>query len=91
MKFVVNAAYAPIEDLCGMARACDEAGFDSIAISDQIGATEMACASDELAEQSQQYYAALAAATTWSVGVSGRLELRDDGGALQVSYAPAGE
>jgi probable F420-dependent oxidoreductase len=36
LKFVVNAAYAPIEDLCGMARACDEAGFDSVAISDHL-------------------------------------------------------
>jgi probable F420-dependent oxidoreductase len=36
VNFVVNAAYAPIEDLCGMAQACDEAGFDSIAISDHL-------------------------------------------------------
>ena len=49
----------------------------------------MACASDELSEQSAQYFAALVAATTWSVGPSGNLELRDASGALQVIYAPA--
>jgi hypothetical protein len=49
----------------------------------------MACASDELSEQSAPYFAALVAATTWSVDPSGRLELRDDSGALQVSYTLA--
>lgn len=64
---------------------------DRITISDAIGSTRMACPSDELAEQAQQYVDALLAATTWSVdAASGRLELRDDGGALQVSFAPAG-
>lgn len=36
MKFVVNAAYAPVLALGGMARACDEAGFEAIAISDHL-------------------------------------------------------
>ncbi len=36
MKFVVNAAYAPVEALPGMARACDEAGFEAIAVSDHL-------------------------------------------------------
>ena len=36
MKFVVNAAYAPVGGLCDMARACDEAGFDAIAVSDHM-------------------------------------------------------
>lgn len=62
---------------------------DAIAISPEIGMTRMACASDALSEQSQQYVAALVAATTWAVGTDGSLELRDDSGALQVSYAAA--
>jgi heat shock protein HslJ len=62
---------------------------DAISISDAIVTTRMACASDELSEQSAQYFAALAAATTWSVDPSGMLELRDDSGALQVSYTLA--
>lgn len=36
MKFVVNAAYAPVADLCSLARACDEAGFDAVAVSDHL-------------------------------------------------------
>ena len=62
---------------------------DHISISDAIVTTRMACASDALAEQSNQYFAALLAATTWAVDPSGRLELRDDSGALQVMYSPA--
>ena len=42
-----------------------------------------------IGEVSQQYFAALGAASTWSVDASGSLELRDDGGALQVRYLPA--
>ena len=62
---------------------------DQISISDAIGSTRMACESDALSEQSQQYYAALLAATTWSVSPDGTLELRDDEGALQVSFTAA--
>lgn len=62
---------------------------DQITISDAIGSTRMACPSEALSEQSQQYYAALVAATTWSVSPNGMLELRDDDGALQVSYVAA--
>lgn len=62
---------------------------EAITISPEIGMTRMACASEALNEQSQQYFAALAAATTWSIGADGSLELRDDAGALQVSFAPA--
>ena len=62
---------------------------DRITIAPVIGSTLMACASDDLAEQSQWYYGALAAATTWSVGVNGALELRDDDGSLQVRYDAA--
>jgi len=36
MKFVVNAAYARVGELGGMARACDEAGFEAIALSDHM-------------------------------------------------------
>ncbi len=61
---------------------------DGITIAPEIMTTRMACASDELAEQSQQYYAALTAATTWTVSVEGALELRVDGDALQVRYEP---
>lgn len=62
---------------------------DSITISAEIGSTKMACTDEALAAQSQQYYAALTSATTWSVDVQGLLELRDDEGSLQVRYLPA--
>jgi heat shock protein HslJ len=62
---------------------------DRISIAPEIGSTKMACLSDELAEQSRWYFAALAAATTWATDVNGSLELRDDDGALQVRYEPA--
>lgn len=62
---------------------------DGITISPEIASTRMACLSDELAQQSGEYIAALTAATTWSVDVQGALELRDDSGALQVRFAPA--
>jgi heat shock protein HslJ len=61
----------------------------AISISDAIVTTRMACASDELSEQSAQYAAALVAATTWELDPRGNLELRDDSGALQVSFSPA--
>jgi hypothetical protein len=50
----------------------------------------MACEEPALASLSQQYFAALTAATTWAIDASGSLELRDDAGALQVNYLPAG-
>lgn len=62
---------------------------DSITVSPDRGSNRRACADEALAEQSQQYFAALTAATTWSVDPKGSLELRDDGGALQVRYMPA--
>jgi probable F420-dependent oxidoreductase len=36
LNFVVNVAYAPVSDLCSLARACDEAGFAAMAISDHL-------------------------------------------------------
>ena len=60
-----------------------------IAISDAIASTRMACLSDALSEQSQQYVAALLASATWSIDASGALQLRDDADALQVSFAAA--
>ena len=66
-----------------------EVDGDSITIAPEVGQTMMACTSDELAEQAQWYYGALAAATTWSVDASGSLELRDEDGSLQVKYGPA--
>ena len=41
-----------------------------------------------LMDQETEYFAALAKATTWKI-TSGRLELRDSGGALQVQYERA--
>ena len=63
----------------------------SISIAPEVASTRRACPSDELEEQSQQYFAALAAATNWDQLPTGALELRDDDGALQVRYAPAEE
>ena len=63
----------------------------SISIAPEIASTRAACPTDELTEQSQQYFAALAAATNWDQHPTGTLELRDDDGALQVSFAPAGQ
>ena len=36
MKFVLNAAYAPTEHLLPLARACDAAGFEAMALSDHL-------------------------------------------------------
>lgn len=89
----VTAEFSPDGDLTG-SDGCDEyfttyeVDGDAIAISEMIGSTRMACPSDELAEQSQQYFAALVAATTWAVDAGGSLELRDGEGALQVKYLP---
>lgn len=57
---------------------------DTIEIS-QLASTKMACADEAVNTQEQNYLAALPKATTWSI-VAGKLELRDDSGALQVSY-----
>ncbi len=90
----VTAEFGPDGDLTGFDGCNDysttyEVDGDSITISDTVGSTMSACPSDELAEQSQWYVGALTKATTWSVGAAGNLELRDAGGALQVSYVPA--
>ena len=89
---LVTAEFGPDGDLTGFDGCNDyfttyEVDGDSITISEQIGQTRMACSSDELTEQSQWYYGALAAATTWGTNADGGLELRDDDGSLQVSYA----
>jgi heat shock protein HslJ len=65
-----------------------EVDGDAITIAPEIGTTMMAC-EEPPAELSQQYFAALGAAATWSVDASGSLELRDADGALQVRYLPA--
>jgi len=62
---------------------------DRITIAPEIATTRMACPSDAHAAQAAQYAAALVASTTWSVDPARGLELRDDAGALQVSYSPA--
>lgn len=90
----VTADFSPEGDLTGFDGCNDyfttyEVDGDSIVISDAIGSTRMACADDDLAAQSQQYTTALAAATTWSIDDRGNLQLRDDGGSLQVEYVPA--
>jgi heat shock protein HslJ len=76
-------------DGCNQYDTTYEIDGDSISIAPEIATTRVAC-EDEVEAQAQEYYAALANATTWSVDVQGNLELRDDSGALQVSYAPAG-
>ena len=76
-------------DGCNEYRTIYSLDGDAISVSDAIITTRMACASDELSEQSAQYFTALVAATTWSVEASGSLELRDDSGALQVIYTAA--
>ena len=91
---MVTAEFSPDGDLTGFDGCNDyfttyEVADDGITIAPEIGQTMMACPSDELAGQSQWYYGALSAATTWSVDASGNLELRDADGSLQVSYAPA--
>ena len=62
---------------------------DRITIAPEIATTKMACPSEEHSAQSQAYAAALVAATTWSIDPARGLELRDDSGALQVSFAAA--
>ncbi len=66
-----------------------ESDRDTITVTPEIATTRMACLDDDLAQQSQEYFAALGAATTWSVDAKGALELRDDSGALQVRFTPA--
>ena len=90
----VNAVFGPGGELSG-SDGCNQYSTtytldgDTIAIAPEIASTRMACPSEEHSAQSAQYLAALTAATTWSVEPSGMLELRDDTGALQVSYVPA--
>lgn len=62
---------------------------DRITIAPEIVTTRMACPSEEHAAQAAQYAAALVASTTWSVDPARGLELRDDDGALQVSFSAA--
>ena len=76
-------------DGCNDYRTSFSLDGDAISISDAIVTTRMACTSKALDAQAQQYQAALVAATTWTLGPEGRLELRDGDGALQVSYTPA--
>jgi heat shock protein HslJ len=66
-----------------------ETDGEAITIAPEIATTLMACAEPGLGDLSQQYFAALGAAATWSVDASGSLELRDTGGSLQVKYLPA--
>jgi heat shock protein HslJ len=76
-------------DGCNNYMTSYEVDAESITISPSIATTMMACAEPALDELSSQYFAALLAATTWSVDASGALELRDASGALQVRYVPA--
>jgi heat shock protein HslJ len=52
---------------------------------DTITQTEMACLDQKIMEQEQAYFAALQKATTYRID-GDKLELRDDGGALQVGF-----
>jgi heat shock protein HslJ len=76
-------------DGCNEYSTTYELDGDRNTIAPEIATTRMACPSEEHATQVQQYAAALVAATTWSVDPARGLELRDDAGALQVSYSPA--
>lgn len=62
---------------------------EAISIAPEILSTKMACMSEALNSQSQQFRAALIASTAWAVGADGALELRDDSGALQVRFVAA--
>jgi heat shock protein HslJ len=73
-------------DGCNRYATTYEIEGDSITISPEITSTRKMCADPAIGELSGQYYAALAAATTWSTDAGGALELRDDEGALQVRY-----
>lgn len=90
----VTAEFSPDGDLTGF-DGCNnyftsyEVDGASVMIDSMMGTTRMACSSDVLDEQSQWYLGALTNSTTWAVTTTGNLELRDDGGALQVIYAPA--
>jgi heat shock protein HslJ len=90
----VTAEFSPDGDLTGF-DGCNRyfttytVDGESITVDEMIGTTRMACASDELAEQSQWYLGALVKAATWSVDAAGNLELRDADGSLQVSYIAA--
>ena len=50
-----------------------------------LAATQMACTDDDVSAMEQEYFAALAAATTYTIE-GDRLTLRDADGATQVSY-----
>jgi heat shock protein HslJ len=62
---------------------------DRISIAPEIVTTRMACPSEEHSAQAAQYVAALVAATTWTMDPVRGLELRDDSGALQVTFTAA--
>jgi heat shock protein HslJ len=92
---LITADFSPDGDLTGFDGCNDyfttyDVDGDRILVDPAIGSTRMACPSEEVAEESQWFYGALTSATTWSLDAAGNLELRDDSGALQVSFAPAG-
>ena len=62
---------------------------EAISISPEIASTLMLCPDEALGTLSQQYFAALTAATTWAIDAGGALELRDGMGALLVRFLPA--
>ncbi len=65
-----------------------EAGPDTISVG-AVGATRSACSDPAgVMEQEQSFFAALENSDTWIVS-SGRLELRDADGALQVNFNPS--
>jgi heat shock protein HslJ len=76
-------------DGCNTYRTTYTIDGEAIAVAPEVVSTRMACPSDEHAAQAAQYVASLTAATRWAVTPEGRLELRDDTGALQVSFVPA--
>lgn len=93
MTSAITADFAPEGDLsgndgCNEYRASYELDGDAIAIG-PIASTRVACADEDANVQAQEYLAALALVTTWSITDTGNLELRDDAGSLQVKYLQA--
>jgi len=91
---LVTANFTPEGDLNGFDGCNDyfttyQVEGDRISIATPIGSTRKACPEGELMDQTQSYYAALEAASTWAADAAGDLELRDESGALQVRYMPA--
>ena len=85
----LTATFAPNGDIEGFAGCNSFFGTYTVVGSaitiGPLGTTRMACASDALNAQEQQYLIALQAAATWDIEAHG-LTLRDAEGAMQVTF-----